>query len=401
MRAGRRRRRGRGPARAAAHESNTPKAGSTQSAAPLGRRGLDSFSLSRWPRIAALAIAALGAGCVSVIDDKAPLVPDVPTTSVVIPIGQPVPPGQEPLVEFYGSLLERMHEAHKERDLATLQQLLAEYRRADAPSWVQERFAGYAALAMGLAFERHVATAGRLERVALPPPPGAVPAPGAAPGGEEIGEAVQYEVVVPPMPGQPVRLGGRDDADPVAFAFAIEITDEFVDGSLREDKAPDLVRLPATVVLGDSEHQEPLRLPVRLAFGDTGGVRRTLSLAVDLVPGHVGVAGERAPVRRTRIASVQFVQWPRGFQPIREKPLAALARALQLGDAAHFTHVRLAAEFAPPEQRAEVEKRLIDWVRLGRPDQARVAMAALHALGVASVPIGDRDGWLAWWQARR
>jgi hypothetical protein len=379
MRAGRRRRRARVPARAA-------------------------------PRIGALAfpvraLLLLGTGCVSaVIDDKASLVPDVPTTSVVIPIGQPVPPGQEPLVEFYGSLLERMHEAHKERDLATLQQLLTEYHRADAPSWVQERFAGYTALAAGLAFERHVATACRLERVALPPQPnvapGAAPAQ-AAPGGDEIGDSVEYALLLPPMPGQPVRLGGRDDADPVAFAVDIAITDEFVDGSQRNHKDADIVHLPETVVLGDRDHQEPLRLPVRLALADTGAVRRTLELTMALIPGYVGAGGVRAPVRRTPIASVQFVQWPRGFQPIREKPLAALVAAQQLGDAAHFPHVRLAAEFAPPEQRAEVEKRLIDWVRLGRPDQARVAMAALHALGVASVPIGDRDGWLAWWQARR
>jgi hypothetical protein len=39
-------------------------------------------------------------------------------------------------------------------------------------------------------------------------------------------------------------------------------------------------------------------------------------------------------------------------------------------------------------------------VRFGRVDQAQVAMAALRAITDAGVAIGDRDGWLAWWQER-
>ena len=50
---------------------------------------------------------------------------------------------------------------------------------------------------------------------------------------------------------------------------------------------------------------------------------------------------------------------------------------------------------------SENEQLLIDQVRYGRSDQAQVAMAALRASTGAEIPVGDRDGWLAWWQQRR
>jgi hypothetical protein len=86
---------------------------------------------------------------------------------------------------------------------------------------------------------------------------------------------------------------------------------------------------------------------------------------------------------------------------VRAQPLATLRAAIQRGDAEHFAHVRLAAEFAPDAERPRVQELLIDQVRLGRPDQALVAMATLRATGAADIAIGDRERWLAWWQARR
>jgi hypothetical protein len=105
-------------------------------------------------------------------------------------------------------------------------------------------------------------------------------------------------------------------------------------------------------------------------------------------------------VRRTPLATASATQWPRGHQAIRERPLATLRAALRLGDPAHFPHVWLAAAFAPADARPQVEQLLIDQVRLGRPDQALVAMVALRDLGVADLPL-ERDRWLAWWQGRR
>ena len=44
---------------------------------------------------------------------------------------------------------------------------------------------------------------------------------------------------------------------------------------------------------------------------------------------------------------------------------------------------------------------LIEQIRFGRQDQALVAMAALQVIAGETLPIGDRQAWLAWWQARR
>jgi hypothetical protein len=44
---------------------------------------------------------------------------------------------------------------------------------------------------------------------------------------------------------------------------------------------------------------------------------------------------------------------------------------------------------------------LLDQVRFGRADQARVAMAALRRLTGESLLVGDREAWLAWSQTRR
>ena len=120
-----------------------------------------------------------------------------------------------------------------------------------------------------------------------------------------------------------------------------------------------------------------------------------------LLPGFVQMEGQRAPVRSVRLVRTRVQQWPRGYLPIRDKPLIALQAAMQIGDAPHFPHVWLAATFASPAEREKAAAMLIDWVRLGRPDQAIVAMASLRACGAAQIQIGDRDGWLAWWQSRR
>jgi hypothetical protein len=44
----------------------------------------------------------------------------------------------------------------------------------------------------------------------------------------------------------------------------------------------------------------------------------------------------------------------------------------------------------------------MQWVRLGTPQQALVAMAALASIDPsAKAPLGDRDAWLLWWESRR
>jgi hypothetical protein len=107
------------------------------------------------------------------------------------------------------------------------------------------------------------------------------------------------------------------------------------------------------------------------------------------------------PVQRTGIASTTLTQWPAGHAAIAAAPLVTLREALRLGDPAHFAHVFVAASFVGTEDREAATALLIEQVRYGRQDQALVAMAALQVLTGASQPAGDREAWLAWWQARR
>jgi hypothetical protein len=93
--------------------------------------------------------------------------------------------------------------------------------------------------------------------------------------------------------------------------------------------------------------------------------------------------------------------YPQGFEVVRERPLAELRQALRPLAPAQFARVWLAAHFLPSSERDTALELLMEPVRFGRDDQAQVAMAALQLLTGAAVPVGDRDGWLAWWQARR
>lgn len=340
----------------------------------------------------------LAAGCVSTVvdDDGGDIVqPGIPRTSVVIPIvgGQAT---RSPLQELYAGIYLRLNEAHEQRDLDLMRSLLAQYEREDLPEDVAQRMAGFRALAMGLEFELHAVAQASL--LVVPPAGAAVPAEGQeSVVSEEIGKASNYELVVPPLPGAVVKLGGGSVDDPIAFSVDVRIRDYFLDGSTRTHEDGDVVLLSETVVLQD----KPLRLPLELDLGPSAAVKRELDLRIDLLPGYLNIADRRVPVRRTTLAARSDRQWPQGLLEIRDKPLQVLRDAMAIGDASRFMHVRLAAEFATEEQQQEVRRMLIDWVRLGRPDQAMVAMAALAATTDAVIPVGDRDGWLAWWQASR
>ena len=118
-----------------------------------------------------------------------------------------------------------------------------------------------------------------------------------------------------------------------------------------------------------------------------------------LPPGRYRFAGTFSAVGATQLT----LGWEYGsyrFARYR-KPVAELP-ALVAPAGTDLEYVRLAAEFAPPAERPEVERALMDWVRLGRPDQALVAMAALRAITERGAPaVGDRDAWLSWWESRR
>jgi hypothetical protein len=321
------------------------------------------------------------AGCITVEepeDDSAAL-----ARSVVIPLQTAAIPSQHPLAQFYEGVLTRLHAAHSDGDLAGLEALLRDYNRPDAPDWARQRLHGYRLVALGMAFEKQCAATVRLEN--------------AAAAAQSIGDALTLDLVLEQSPERAVVLGGDEDPDPTRFQVRVDIEDRFVDGSVLSHEAGGVVALPAPVDLSVRE----LRLPIRFELPDSGAVRRTLQVRVDLVAGYVQVEGERAPIRGRTLASSIATQLPRGSEPIRAKPLATLREALRRGDPAHFPHVFLAATMTEGRDREAAIADLVESVRIGTPAAAQVAMATLHELTGAKIPIGDRDAWLAWGQARR
>ena len=197
---------------------------------------------------------------------------------------------------------------------------------------------------------------------------------------------------------RPVLLGARSDRDPVGFAVAVTIRDEYVDGSTREFQTKDFLRLGETYELAG---ERALRLPVRVEAAVGEAVRRSVVVRVDLMPGYVTLEGIRAPIQRVTAGAITCTQWPAGYEILAAQPLAGLRAALQDFNPKNFASAYLSALLVPSRDRLEATALLIDQVRFGRADQAQVAMAALHKTAGVEVAIGDRDGWLEWWQSRQ
>jgi hypothetical protein len=367
------------------------------------------------------------ASCVSAPEDVDP----VAVVSPMVVSTQSAPDGTDPaLVAFYESVLAQLQEAHRARDFLRMRRLVDTYLIDAAPQWAMPRLQGFRDLSFGLQFERHAAEHAELAQVfagdeakpnASGPQPLTPPSDGAAvgsslvlPGTEAaqvapaaakvidpsatIGAPLDFELRLPTPPDGPWRLGGKDERDPVAFRVTVVIRDRFLDGSMRKVEDAEVVRLEQGVELA----VEPLVLPVRFELGSSTCARREIEVFAELLPGYVQAAESRAPVRLTSLAKARVVQWPKGHEAMRAAPLAALQRAMNLGDRDHFLHVRVASEFAAVKDLSATEDLLMGWVRLGTPEQALVAMAALREIdATATAPIGDRDAWLSWWESRR
>jgi hypothetical protein len=318
----------------------------------------------------------------------------LPAAAIVIPfaeIGGDVSPA---LIQFYEGVLMRLHEAHRQNDLVQMRSLLDRYERNDIPEWAQTRLAGFRRLQLGLEFELHAGSRPTLRQ------------DGEVQGQEVLGQPLRFLLEIPPLASGAITLGGQDDDDPLAVGVDLLVVDEFVDGSSERQELGEIVRLPERFELSD----EALRWPLEFQLAPSGAVSRRVEFRIDLLPGffvaeRAGPTGDvtaiRAQVRRRTLCAVAARQWPPGFEVIRDRPMETLKAAMVLGGTAHFPHVRLAAEFAQRQDEPKVHEALIDWVRLGRPDQARVAMATLRKIGAAEIEIGDREGWLAWWQAQQ
>jgi hypothetical protein len=341
-------------------------------------------------RAAAFAAGLLGGACVTEYE-AAPLV----DTSLVRPdfaIAQSIPFGavatsaeDQVLLDLYASVFQRLQQAVEEDSPATIDALVAAYDRGALPDWVRERFEGYRNLAEGQRFLRHAR-----ERSAVTLPAGDPPV-------LADGTALEFTFELPPY-AEPVVLGGRDDADPTVFAVALTVEDAFVDGSSRRYSHQDFVRLPSGQVLAG---EAALRLPIRVDLPANGAVMRTANVRVDLLPGYLLVGERRAAVRLATLAAASATQYPAERAEVLADPLAALRQNLKQGGVAGARRAWLAALATRGADRRAAEELLIEQVRTASAEPAAQAMAALQVLTGVRILVGDRDGWLAWWQSRQ
>lgn len=349
----------------------------------------------RRARLAVAAAASVAVACVTTYE------PVEPGEGEALPFAAPVsipltelggPGSSRVQLEFFGGILRRLQDAAAEGDAALIDSLVESYDLPNVPESFRRHLVGYRAIARGILFQQHVQQRGLLRLVADADADADEPARRAPP----LGEPLQLELELPPM-ADAVRLGALGDDDPIGFSVGVTVEDEFVDGSSRESQSKEFLWLPRAIELRD----ESLSLPVEVGAAAGDAVRRSVVVRVDLMPGYVTIDELRAPIQRVTAGAITCTQWPAGYEVLAEQPLAALRTALADFNPKNYAGAYLSALLVPAQQRREATALLIEQVRFGRADQAQVAMAALHRTAGVNIAVGDRDGWLTWWQGRQ
>lgn len=376
--------------------------------APTRKAGAQVQGWRRWtgsPSLAALFLV----GCVTVYEDIDPnegMDPAAQTTPIAIEIPDRGDGAGRLLLEFYSGVLRRLEDAAAEGDVALLDSLVQSYDKPSAPAEIREQIRGYRAVARGIAFVDHMTRRSSIELVSDDPGETRIDRHGrevpVEPEAPPIGEPLRMELVVPAMQ-LPVVLGADGSEDSFGFWVSVRIDDEFADGGATWSRQRRYVPLSAAadggpIVLSGNV---VLRLPIDLDLEVGRAVRRTVLVRVETMPGHVYIDGLRVPVPRRSISAATWSQWPEGHELLEERPLDGLEAALQDFRPKNFAAVWLCCVLMPAADRTAATELLIDQVRYGTPDQAKVAMAGLQKLTGMSIAIGHRDGWLEWWQAHR
>lgn len=343
--------------------------------------------------LAAALVSSLAA-CVTTYEPVDPA-NDVEGLSLAQPVAIPLPElgggTNRVMVEFYSGILRRLQDAADDGDVALLDSLVESYDRPSVPDAFKQHLEGYRAIARGIGFTHHVQQKGSLQLT------GDVPVGGEEPKTPVLGKPLRLELSVPPM-AAPVQLGALGERDPIGFSVAVTIDDEYVDGSSRTSQTKEFLWLPKSFELSGDK---TLRLPIEIGADVGDAVRRSVLVRVDLMPGYVTFDEMRAPVQRVTAGAVSYTQWPKGHEILAAQPIAGLKQALKDFTPKNFASAYLSALLVPSAKRREACALLIDQVRFGRADQAQVAMAALHQMAGVKIAVGDRDGWLAWWQSKQ
>lgn len=288
------------------------------------------------------------------------------------------------LLEFYSVVLQRFEAAAQDGNVALLDALVATYDKPAAPPGIREQLRGYRGVARGIAFQQHLRRTAELRLRDLDE----VPA---------LGAPLALELSVPAM-AEPVTLFATDEQSSFAFWLAIAIEDEFADGSTSSSRQRQFVGLPRTLTLAGGA---ALELPMDVVIPAGRAVRRTIQIRVDAMPGYVQVGDVRAPLKLRTITGQVWTQWLDGAEALRGRPLEGLQKALaEVGSKSSFAAIAVASYFVQGDDVEPACELLIDQVRHGSDRAARVAMAALRRITGVGRVVGDRDGWLAWWQER-
>lgn len=332
---------------------------------------------------AALAALAL-AGCVT-RDLEADGTFDalVDAGPVIIPLGEAGDAGGGPLDDYYRSIVAQLQESVVERNPDRVDALLATHDRTVAPDWAADAMASFRRLSAVLRSEAWCEEHAEIVMRSAPP---------------ALGEAVPLALRIPPGGAAGVSFPGLGERiAPARFSIGVRFVDRDCRGSRSESGAQDLLALAATVELA----AVGLDLPFDVPAIPPSGCERELVVTCELLPGARLLDGEAVPGQRSLLASARFALHPRGIERVHAAPLATLRAAIASRDPRHFDHVWLASRAMPAADRLAADEALIGALRLGPPDLAVVAAACLREASGAPIAPSDRDGWLAWWHARR
>ena len=360
--------------------------------------------------LAAASVASLAAACVTTYEQFEPPAGGAalpPTAPVAISMTELGGSGSSRVeTEFFNSILRRLQDTAEEARrspesalsaAALIESLVESYDKPNAPAAFQRHLDGYRAIARGIRFRQHIRTRALLRLLHEEPSASQSASAVGERAAPPLGSPLMLDLELPPMT-ESVLLGAETDRDPVGFSVAVTITDEYVDGSTRESQTKDFLRLEEPYELAGAQS---LRLPIRVDAAVGDAVRRSVLVRVEWMPGYVTLDGFRAPVQRVTAGAITCTQWPEGYEILAEQPLAGLTAALRDFNPKNFASAYLSALLVPAGQRRQAIALLIDQVRFGRADQAQVAMAALRKIAGVQIAIGDRDGWLEWWQSRQ
>lgn len=331
---------------------------------------------------------------------------------VVIPLDNFDAEGSsETVLAYYGNVFTQMRgalEGGTREGLAELRYLLAQHQREDTIEWARRQMEQFELLAEGLDFELGLDARSSVRRL----------------GSGSAHEAQRFQFRFQPLPAEAGLTFGSSGDQPVTFRAVLDVRDFDVLGDHAHVETA--IALPTRGEVRVTADR-PLLIEFDVPPARAHVVVRELLVRIEILPCVLRVDGRRTPVGRLARPAMTADQvealapstrlrrgangftpcklhkemlYPEGVASVQKSPFDTLCHALRGGDPRFFRHVFLASHFMPEKQREEAIRLLIDQLRLGQPDAARVTMGALRLLTRSDIAVTDRQAWLEWWDER-